>query len=188
MRKDSIISEINISPEAITIQAQRIDLVGVVHADEFISELINAQKLVAKFATIEILNATSANLQNIIAQKASITDLNATNAEINNLKVNKLDVSDFTAENISAMSITVKSANVIGGFNASKITSGKISAERLDVSGILSSQTFQGATITVYAVYAKEGFTYQSHPIQRSSITFLKPDMTTETMNVLKWS
>lgn len=133
VRKDNIISDINLTPEAITIQAQRIDLVGVVHADEFISELINAQKLVAKFATI--------------------TSLNATNAEINNLKVNKLDVANFTAENISAMSITVQSANVIGGFNASKITSGQISADRIDVdalvSKLVSSVAMKGSTLEV---------------------------------------
>ena len=142
VRKDNIISSINLTPESITIEAQKINLKGLVEANE----------LVSKFATITTLNAKEATLNSAIATKATITDLNATNAEVNNLKVNKLDVTSFTAENISAMNITVQSANVKGGFSASKITSGKISASRIDVSSIVSSNEFTGAHITCIAV------------------------------------
>lgn len=141
--KDSIISEINQTAEKITISAQKIDLNGLVNADE----------LVSKFATIATLNATSANLQNLIAQKASIESLNATNAVVSG----KLNASEFTADNISAMSITVKAANVTGGFNASKITAGTISVERLDIDGIISgiaSKSVQCITMTGQTVRA----------------------------------
>ena len=46
--KDNIVSEINQTAESIKIKAERIDLVGVVNADE----------LVSKYATIETLNVT----------------------------------------------------------------------------------------------------------------------------------
>lgn len=141
--KDSIISEINQTAEKITISAQKIDLNGLVNADE----------LVSKFATIATLNATSANLQNLIAQKASIESLNATNAVVSG----KLNASEFTADNISAMSITVKAANVTGGFHASKITAGTLSVERLDIDGIISgiaSKSVQCITMTGQTVRA----------------------------------
>ena len=148
VRKDNVIASINLSPEAITLQANRIDLKGLVNADE----------LVSKFATISTLNATTASLNNVIATKASISDLNATNAEIENLKVNKLSVSQFNADTISAMNITVQSANVTGGFSASKITSGTISADRIDINSLVTSivntNAFNGASIVTNTIYA----------------------------------
>ena len=122
--RDNIIGEINLTPDTAKILAVRIDLVGLVTAQEFVTT----------YATIETLNATSANLQNLIAGKASVGDLNAVSLTVSG----KLDAAEFNADNISAMNITVKSANVTGGFAASKITSGKISADRLDAATIAS--------------------------------------------------
>lgn len=198
VRKDNIISSINLTPESITIEAQRIDLKGLVNAEELVSKFAtistlnatkaNLESLIATKATINELNSTKASLENLIATKATITDLNAANAEIDNLKVNKLSVSDFNATNISAMNITVQSANVIGGFSASKITSGTISAERIDVSGVINSQAFKGATLTAYAIYATVGFTYQGHAIAPSSATFLTANGSTETIKYLSYN
>lgn len=152
--KDSVISEINQSAEKITIKAGRIDLVGLVEAEE----------LTSKFATITTLNATKAELDTLISKKATIAQLNVQKARIDTIAANyisastveakyatidslnavnvkvsgKLEASQFTAENISAMNITVKSANVTGGFSASKITSGTINTDRLDVTSIQS--------------------------------------------------
>ena len=160
--KDSIISEINQTAEKITISAQKIDLKGLVNADELIS----------KFATIVTLNATSANLQNLIADKASLTYVNALNGVVENLKTEKLSASEFTADNISAMNITVRSANVTGGFNANKITAGTLSVERLDVDGIIASmaaRTLQCVNMTAqtvkgssYEIYNGSGYTRMS--------------------------
>ena len=52
------------------------------------------------------------------------------------------------------MNITVKSANVTGGFNANKITSGTINADRIDVSSIASKFTSSN-NITVGGVTAE---------------------------------
>lgn len=95
--------------------------------------------IAANYITTSQLNAVNANLQNLISDKASISSLNATNAEIENLKINKLSVGDFNAQTISAMGIKVQSANVVGGFSASKITSGTISADRIDVDELFST-------------------------------------------------
>ena len=133
--KDSIISEINQTAEAITIKADKIDLVGLVEADEF----------VAKYASVSTLEATEASLRNLIAQKATIEELNAVNVTVEG----KLDAKDFTAENISAMNIKVKSANI----------EGKLTANQIDVEGLIDSTIFIGAAITVQALFATEGIT-----------------------------
>ena len=141
--KNNIVSEINQTAESIKISAARIDLVGLVTADEFVS----------KYATIETLNATSANLQNLIAGKASIGDLNAVSLTVSG----KLDAAEFNAENISAMNITVRSANIVGGLSAEKITTGTLSVERLNIDGIvasLNSRSVQCITLTGQTVRA----------------------------------
>lgn len=140
--KNNIVSEINQTAETIKISAERIDLVGLVTAQEFVS----------KYATIETLNATSANLQNLIAGKASISDLNTVSLTVSG----KLDAAEFNADNISAMNITVKSANVTGGFNASKITSGKISADRIDATTIVAKLGEFSGQIDVARLFVTE--------------------------------
>lgn len=121
--KDNLISEINQTAEAVTIKAEKIDLVG----------LVNAQELVAKYATVDTLEVETAKLKNLIAQKATIEQLEATNAKIEG----KLEASEFTADKISAMSITVKGENVTTGIDAGKITTGMISADRIDADTIV---------------------------------------------------
>ena len=141
--KDNIVSEINQTAESIKISAARIDLVGLVTADEFVS----------KYATIETLNATSATLQNLIAGKASVGDLNTVSLTVSG----KLDAAEFNADNISAMNITVKSANIVGGLSAGKITTGTLSVERLNIDGIvasLNSRSVQCITVTGQTVRA----------------------------------
>lgn len=193
--KNNIVSEINQTAEAITIKAEKIDLDGLVNANEF----------TGRYATISTLNATSASLQNLIAQKASIDSLNAVNASvqslsankadvsslnalsasINSLSVNKLDASQFTASNISALGITVDSARVNGGFDASRITSGTISASRIDVSGLINSNTFRGAAITVQALYALSGITVRGTAVSWKTINVINSSGRTVTLTYL---
>lgn len=138
---DDIINSINISTEGIVIDANKIDLVGLVEADE----------LVAKFATVTALNAVSASVDSLSVNKASVTALNALSATVNSLSVNKLDANQFTAETISALGITVQSAKVTGGFDASKITSGTISADRISADTIvakLAGRLVSAATVS----------------------------------------
>lgn len=114
--KDNIISEINQTAEQITISAQKIDLNGLVTADEFVS----------KYATLELVHITTANIEFLLTQKASVEQLDAINATVQKLSVEKLDASEFTAEKISAKGITVDAANIIGTLSANKISAGSV--------------------------------------------------------------
>lgn len=116
--QNSVISEINQTAEAIKIQAQKIDLVGLVNANEFVS----------KYATINSLNATTANLQNLIATKASIQSLNSVNAEIENLKTNKIDASTVKADYMEVANWT---------------SSGYIKASKIDVDTLFAETSIE---------------------------------------------
>ena len=144
VRKGEVISEINISPEKITISAEKIDLVGIVNADTFISNLIEAEKLNAKFATI--------------------TRLESNEAEIKSLKTEKLNAAEFTAGNISAMNITVQSANV----------QGTLSVEQLDINGIIGEMTSRYISIfelDVGGIFRYGGYTWTPRTI--NGVTYL---------------
>lgn len=79
VEKGRVISEINQTAEAVTINANRIDLNGVA----------NAQELIAKYATLGSLEVAS--------------------ADIDYLKVNKLNTDDFVVEYIKGTTISGKS-------------------------------------------------------------------------------
>lgn len=102
VRKDQIISEINLTPEQITISANKIDLVGIVNSDTFIANLINADKVVAKFATIDNLNAVNANFNN----------LNASNLKVGTVSTSRLDIdgiiAGFAGKTIQAINFTAQ--------------------------------------------------------------------------------
>lgn len=101
--------------------------------------------------TLKIKNA---NIESISADIITTGTLSTDRLKVDEIISTCVKTKDFTAENISAMNITVKSANVTGGFNASKITSGKISADRLDATTISSIFTSSN-NITVGAVNAE---------------------------------
>lgn len=110
--KDGVISSINQTAEQIKIQAQKIDLVGLVNADE----------LVSKFATITTLNATKAELNELIATKATIDSLNAVSAVVNRinadyasigeLDVQKVRIDDIEGSYISASAVSATYATI----------------------------------------------------------------------------
>lgn len=116
--KDNIVSEINQTAESIKIKAERIDLVGIVNADE----------MVVKYATIENLNTTKLELNNLIATKATVDSLNAVSARLGTVesnyisagtvKANYMEVSNWTssgvikADRISAATIVNKLSSV----------------------------------------------------------------------------
>lgn len=101
--KNEVLASINASGETVTISASKIDLEGLVNANEFTS----------KFATVQTLNAVNANFQSLIATKASIDSLNSSNARIASLEADHVSVSQLNAVN----------AAVSGKLDASRLSS-----------------------------------------------------------------
>lgn len=141
VRKDSVIASINLSPETITLEAQRIDLKG----------LVNAQELVTKFATIATLNATAASLSSAIIQKASITDLDATNLRVKNLELDHVSIASLDAVNAK-----------FNNLNANNIKTGILSAERVNAAGLkIGAMQITGATtVTIPGEFVSSFITY----------------------------
>lgn len=126
VKKDGVIAAVNLSPETITLKANRIDLDG----------LVNATQLTTKFATISILNATTAELNNLISQKATIDQLNATNARVGNLEadhvsVNSLNAAEARIKNIEADYASVGQLDAKSAY-LEELIADKASIEQLD--------------------------------------------------------
>lgn len=184
VRKDNVIASINLSPETITLEAQRIDLKG----------LVNAEELVSKFATISTLNATTASLQNLISQKATITDLNATNLKVQNLEIEKLSVNEFNAEKavlesliakkidattVKADYMEVKNWTSAGYINANKINVNEI-ASRFSSSNNISVGGLNAQSVVTVSLSVSSGasilgrsVSWKTVTIEGSTITYL---------------
>ena len=129
--KDNIIGEINLTPDTAKIKAARIDLVGLVTADEFVS----------KYATIETLNVTKLELQNLIAEKATIESLNAVSGRVGSLEADHVTTQELNA--VSARLQTVETNYISAGTVkadymevANWTSGGYIKAERIDAATI----------------------------------------------------
>ena len=145
--KDNIISEINQTAEEITIKANKIDLEGLVEADE----------LVAKYASVDTLEAEIAKIDKIVAQKASITDLNALSAEIDVLESKSVTTEELTANMVTITGALSAVDAKFEHLNADNITSGTLKADHIDINGILTSNTFTGKSIEVEGLTANTG-------------------------------
>lgn len=170
VRKDNVISSINLSPESIVLNANRIDLQG----------LVNAQELVAKFATIATLDATTANLNNLISQRATINQLEASNARIGNLEVDHVSISDFESVNaridtLNANKIDASTVKADYMEVANWTTAGKIKADRIETNSLsIGADQITGTTrIRIPQTFEKETINYVDSSGKSHSVTVL---------------
>ena len=143
--KDSIISEINQTAEKVAISAQKIDLNGLVNADELVSKYatvnnLNSVKVNVDELDVEIVNIAYAlnaaegrigkieadyiSADIVSANYAKISDLNAVNAKFNNLNADNITSGTLSADRIDTNSLTVDAANITGTLNAKQIGTG----------------------------------------------------------------
>lgn len=134
--RDNIIGEINLTPDTAKIQAARIDLVGLVTAQEFVS----------KYATIETLNATSAELNNLIATKATIESLNAVSGRVGNLEADHV-----TAQELNAVSARLQDVET------NYISAGTVKADYMEVANWTSGGVIKASRIDATTIVAKLG-------------------------------
>lgn len=162
--KDNIISEINQTAEQITIKANKIDLEGLVEADE----------LVAKFASVDTLEAEIAKIDKIVAQKANITELNALSAEIDVLE-SKVVTTDVLNANIVTITGALSAVDAKFNYlNADNITSGTLSADRIDAGTILSKlvgTSVSAATVTCGTLNANAFFNFANQAVSWKTYT-----------------
>ena len=154
VQKGSVISSINQTAETITIKASKINLKGVAQSDTFITELLKADKLNAKYATIESLNA----------QKARIDTINS-----NYVKTETLEAKYATIESLNA--VNGKFSNL----NADTITAGTLNVSRLNMDsvakGVIDSDFIRSATIYASALAATKNFSFRGTRATWKSLT-----------------
>lgn len=154
VQKGSVISSINQTAETITIKASKINLKGVAQSDTFITELLKADKLNAKYATIESLNA----------QKARIDTINS-----NYVKTETLEAKYATIESLNA--VNGKFSNL----NADTITAGTLNVSRLNMDsvakGVIDSDFIRKATIYASALAAISTFSFKGTKATWKSLT-----------------
>ncbi len=154
VQKGSVISSINQTAETITIKASKINLKGVAQSDTFITELLKADKLNAKYATIESLNA----------QKARIDTINS-----NYVKTETLEAKYATIESLNA--VNGKFSNL----NADTITAGTLNVSRLNMDsvakGVIGSDFIRSATIYASALAAISAFSFKGTKATWKSLT-----------------
>lgn len=155
--KDNIVSEINQTAESIKIKAERIDLVGIVNADE----------MVVKYATIENLNITKLELNNLIATKATIDSLNAVSARLSNVESNYISAGTVKANYMEVANWT---------------SSGVIKAERISAATIVNKLSsvdlisVRAMSISGYVNYKGTVVAWRTKSINGTVITYLGPE------------
>lgn len=128
--KNGVISEINQSAESVTIKAAKIDLDGLVTANQFVS----------KFATIESLNGQKARIDTIegnyiaagtvAANYATISSLNSVSARLGTVEANYVSASTVKADYME-----VKNWTSGGLIKASKIQTDSLQVGAANVTG-----------------------------------------------------
>ncbi len=175
--KDNLIAEINLTPDKALIKAERIDLVGVVNADE----------LVSKYATIETLNVTKLELNNLIATKATIDSLNAVSGRVGSLEADHVTVSDLNG--VSARLGTVEANYISAGTVkanymevANWTSSGVIKAERISAATIVNKLSsvdlisVRAIGVSGYMNYKGTAVAWRTKNISGTVITYLGPE------------
>ena len=125
--------------------------------------------IVAKKASIDLLNVREANIKKLIAEKATIKELNATNANIENLKAKKADIKNLNAtnatiENLKAKMLTADVAAItyatIDNLKATNATIHNLQADYGDFKDLTATKLkAHDATITnLNATYANIDF------------------------------
>lgn len=176
--KDNLIAEINLTPDKALIKAERIDLVG----------LVNAEEMVVKYATIETLNATKLELNNLIATKATVDSLNAVSGRVGSLEADHVTVSDLNG--VSARLDTVESNYISAGTVkanymevANWTSSGVIKADKISAATIVNKLSsvdlvsVRAIGVSGYMNYKKIAVAWRTVRINESTvITYLGPE------------
>ena len=132
--KNNIVSEINQTAESIKIKAERIDLVGIV----------NAEEMVVKYATVAKVEVLEGHIGNLITGKVDTSELEATNARVGTLEADHVSIQNLNA--VSARLDTVE---------ANYISAGTVKANYMEVANWTSSGVIKADRISADTVVSK---------------------------------
>lgn len=121
--------------------------------------------LEADHVSVSQLNAVSARVGSLEADHVTTAQLNATNARIGTVEANYI-----TADNINAKSFVLDSGH-IGNLSASKITSGTLSANRIDSAGVVQAGLTSSTNISCNSCGIYGNLVFGGSTISKKSAT-----------------
>lgn len=156
-----VISSINLTSETATIDASKVDIVGVITAmNNDTTTTIDGDKITTGSITASQVSSGIITTSNLSAQNISATQITTGTLATARLNSDVITTTNFSAQNINADKITTGtistdrlSSNVITttnfsaqNINADKITTGKISTARLN-SDVITTTNFSAQNI-----------------------------------------
>lgn len=143
--KTNVISAINAAVGKIS--ADRIDVASIV-VDNIDAGKITTGDLSADRIQSTVIAAINSYAGTAKIKQAQIETLKVGNANITDLDASKITAGKISAERIDTENLTVKSANITGEINASKISGGTLDASKITVTN-LKADSITAGSITV---------------------------------------
>ena len=175
--KNNIVSEINQTAESIKIKAERIDLVGIV----------NAEEMRIKYATVAKVEVLEGHIGNLITGKVDTSELEATNARVGNLEADHVSIQNLNA--VSARLDTVESNYISAGTVkanymevANWTSSGVIKADKISAATIVNKLSsvdlvsVRAIGVSGYMNYKGTVVAWRTKTINGTVITYLGPE------------
>ena len=175
--KNGVISEINQSAENITIKAAKIDLDGLVSANQFTSKFATIDSLNGQKARIDTIEGNYISAGTVSANYATISNLNAVRSRLETVEANYITAGTVKADYMEVKNWTSGGYIKAGKINADNITTGTLSASNIDVSGIASG--LRSYTIYCQGLEVESIFTYKNYawkPRSINGVTYLVAD------------
>lgn len=132
--KSEVISSINLTSEAATIQASKINIGGVINAiNNNTSTTIDGNRITTGTITASQIKTGTITTDKVSSDFITTNNFQAQKINADNITTGTLDASKITVKNLNADNITAGTLNVnqIPNLSASKITSGTMSANRI---------------------------------------------------------
>ena len=175
--KNSIVNQINISPESILIAGNKVQITGQTYIENGVIENakikdLSASKLTAGTIDASLINVTKINASNITtgtlsADRIAANSITATHINISSLSALSANLGTLTAGVIDAAVVTVKNINAsnitTGTLSADRIAANSITAAHISISslsalsanlGIITAGTINAATVNIININA----------------------------------
>lgn len=138
--KDGVVSAINVSPETITISANKINVDGLLATSQFQAQTARITTLEGDHVSVNSFNALSGRVGTIESDYITTGELNAVSGRIDSLESIAITTDNLSAQTINGDQITGLT------IAANQITSGRISTNRLSTS-VITTDNFSAQNI-----------------------------------------
>lgn len=149
--KNGVVAAINISPETITIAANKINVDGLLATTQFQAQTARITNLEVDHVSISDFNAAKARISSIESDYVTTGELNAVSARVGNLEADHVTTAQLNATNAK-----------FNNLSANNITSGTIDGERV----VINNARLHGSFASISG-----DFVWKNHNIGTATIS-----------------